>query len=698
MDVHLSSGERAGAAVMQPRRLATLAYLLLARPRGLHSRDTLIAMLWPDADQASGRHALRNCLHAIRHALGEHVVATAGDGLVGVDGAHLHCDVLALETALAEGRSDEALARYTGELLTGFHVSEAPAFEHWLDGERHRLRTAVVAAAAERVEALRAGGDAHGAAVLARRAHEIAPDDERSLRRLVQCLHEAGDRAGALRAYEEFARRVALEFDSAPAAETMALVERLRAESVVPLVVPLDSVAVLPFSDRSGRDDGAELAEGLGAGIANRLARLARFHVVARSALAGRRADDDALAASRAVGVDAVITGVVAGAGELLRVRLEIVRVRDGRLLLGDVFESGPGNLASLEGHLAVAASRALGATAADELDRVGGDLPARSSEAYLLYVRGQHCFLRAAAGGHPGDLDTSRALFERAFLLDPAFAPAIAGLSNYYAVAAARNRLRPFDAAFARAIALSREALSLDPSLAIPHVHLGVNAMYLDGDWGEAERRFSTVVRLDASYAEGHRFLAILRELFGRMAEALEHHAEAVRLEPRMPIYRNGYAAALMAVGRPAEAEAELRAALALDPRYWAARERLLRCLERTGRLADAVAERRGDERGRGDGFAAAFARDGEAGYRAARAEELRNLIRTLAERLAAATEEEAGDRFNPPELRLALAHAELGEWDAALECERRATSERPWRRQWFVSHPDLAPLATRR
>lgn len=48
--------ERDGEAVPvpQPKRVALLAYLALARPRGLHRRDTLLAMFWPELPE-SGR-------------------------------------------------------------------------------------------------------------------------------------------------------------------------------------------------------------------------------------------------------------------------------------------------------------------------------------------------------------------------------------------------------------------------------------------------------------------------------------------------------------------------------------------------------------------------------------------------------------------------------------------------------------------
>src|SRR5690606_33563702 len=112
-----------------------------------------------------------------------------GAGELALASDHIWCDVWAIDDALRDDRLEDALALYRGDLLEGFHLSGVPEFERWLDQERDRLRVALASAAwtlAERAEASEQPADA---ARWARRAMALAPGDEVSLRRLIECLH-----------------------------------------------------------------------------------------------------------------------------------------------------------------------------------------------------------------------------------------------------------------------------------------------------------------------------------------------------------------------------------------------------------------------------------------------------------------------------------------------------------------------------
>src|SRR5213080_3989290 len=224
-----ADGREVRGLLGQPRRLALLAYLAAASPQGFHRRDTLLALFWPELDQEHARAALRQALHVVRDALGADAVTSRGDEEIGLDFAQVSCDVAAFERTLRIGQLEEALDLYRGPLLEGFFISDAPEFERWLETERARLQQAAAGAARALAERSESDDDLTRAVRWTRRSIELAPSDEGLVRSLIALLDRQGDRAGALQAYEVFARRVAAEYDAEPAAETRALVAAVRA-------------------------------------------------------------------------------------------------------------------------------------------------------------------------------------------------------------------------------------------------------------------------------------------------------------------------------------------------------------------------------------------------------------------------------------------------------------------------------------
>ena len=466
------------SCITQQRQLALLCYLALARPRGLHERDTLVALLWPDHDESHGRRALRNALYGLRRRLGLNAIISAGEHLVGVDPALVSCDAVDLEkgVASADGKWDGSAP----EPFQGLHVRRTAEFDHWLSTERERLR-----------------------ALLARHPQP------------------------------------------APA----------RARGVSPM-------------------------------------QLRRPH----------------------------------------------------------------------------------------------------AADASTMYVRGHYLLLRTAHGGPAADLLLSREYFERAHALDPTFAPALAGLANFYAVAARRGVLMPFHETFAQAIALSEKVLEMDDSLAVPHVHFGVKALYIDDDWERAGAEFDQAVAKEPEYVEGHRFRAVLLGLTQRPEEALAEAELAAALEPDIPQMLSSLAAARIAVGDHPGAEATLRRTLALDPRHPPARARLVRLLEDDGRLDDAVTERlRAPAMHGADAFRTALAEQGAAGYMRVARELLHAEASALEERALANRFTAPDEIFSPPILRLVTLYARLGEWKRVRSWRLVGTAARPGLARWFASIPEL-------
>jgi DNA-binding SARP family transcriptional activator len=215
------------AILAQPKRLALLTYLAVSTHR--RRRDSVVALFWPDLDTDHARGALRQALRFIRRQLGDGVLNGRSEEELGVQGRALWCDAATFERACEMGRFAEALPLYRGDFLDGFFISGAsPEFDQWVETKRARLRNLAVEAARTCAERFAAEGNDAAAIRWARRAFELNPDAEHTLRRLITLLDRLGERVAAVDIYEDFARRLAAQHQVEPSPETQALMQTLR--------------------------------------------------------------------------------------------------------------------------------------------------------------------------------------------------------------------------------------------------------------------------------------------------------------------------------------------------------------------------------------------------------------------------------------------------------------------------------------
>ncbi len=228
LDLRDRHGHPVRDVLAQPKRVALLAYLVVEGARGPVSRDRLLAMLWPESDDARARNALSQALHHLRRSLGAGVIESEGLHGIGVDGARLWCDATEFVAALERGGVELALDLYRGEFCPNLFVTGSPELEHWLDEQRRRLRGRAFAAVRTLADRMAACGKGEAAARAARRALAMQPEDEGDVRALLALLERSGDVAGALLAYREYEQRLAGDLDTTPGPETRQLVEAMR--------------------------------------------------------------------------------------------------------------------------------------------------------------------------------------------------------------------------------------------------------------------------------------------------------------------------------------------------------------------------------------------------------------------------------------------------------------------------------------
>ena len=517
LDLRDGDGREIRAILQQPKRLALLLYLALESPRRFQRRDSLLALFWPDLDSDHARAALRRALYFLRQQLGDEVVVNRAEDEVGIAPGRLLCDAAEFDRLLAAGDRERALGLYRGDLLEGFFIAGAPDAERWLDGQRRRLQDR----AAQAAWSLAEQGDGSDAAATdwARRAATIVPHDEGGVRRLMSLLAKAGDRAGALRAYDDLVRRLSVELDIGPEAETQRLAESVRRRAAAPPAVDATSpglVAVEPFAVR-GDPALSYLADGM--------------MDLLLTALDG--AGDLRTADPQTRGAEYVVQGSVVGAGGRLRVSAHLRHTQTGAVVSRAEAEGGSESdlfdvVDALVRQLLTARIAGPGA----RLARIAA-VTTTSLAALKAYLRGER---EMRLGRH---FDAVQALSE-ATSLDRDFALAHYRLAGAFAATA---MILPAREASAHAVAHRDRLTARDRLL--------VDAQYawLHGRVAEAERRYGAAV---AEYPDDLEAWHLLGDLLmhsnpyrGRsIVEAKGPLERAIALEP-------GHASSLVKLAR---------------------------------------------------------------------------------------------------------------------------------------------------
>jgi DNA-binding SARP family transcriptional activator len=233
-----------GRAINLPTRKAFALLAFIACEPGLHSREKLAAMFWPDNVESGGRTALRKALGFLNTALEvdqDSFLKATRDALGFDHGPSVQSDVLDLETAAKFARTtddadaselrtrlEQVVDGLRGEFMAGFTLPESTDFEDWLDLRRESLRLDADAVL-ERLSSLQANASqVQVALVTARKRVALDALNEAAHRTVIELHLQTGDRAAALEAYRTCQDILEKELGLSPAAETQALADQAR--------------------------------------------------------------------------------------------------------------------------------------------------------------------------------------------------------------------------------------------------------------------------------------------------------------------------------------------------------------------------------------------------------------------------------------------------------------------------------------
>jgi tetratricopeptide (TPR) repeat protein len=176
------------------------------------------------------------------------------------------------------------------------------------------------------------------------------------------------------------------------------------------------------------------------------------------------------------------------------------------------------------------------------------------NSEEYEAYLKGRYAWNTWSAAS----LKKSVEYFEEALRIDPAYAPAWAGLSDAYGL------LSVFDF-LSRQIGVEQskqadlKALELDDTLPDAHLSLGMARLW-EWSWPAAEKEFQRTIALEPNNAMAHQWYGYLLRAQGRFGEAIAEMKHAQELDPLSPNKQQSLGATLYLAGHYDEALQQFR------------------------------------------------------------------------------------------------------------------------------------------
>lgn len=221
--LHLAgSGQCTGAAgtvALGATDALLLAWLALQGPT---PREPLAALLWPDSGAEAARNALRQRLFRLRRQAGADLV--------------LGSTVLALAPGVQHDLADSAT------VLAGLSPEPTGELGAWLTAQRQQRREQHRSALSARTQAHEQAGELGPA--LAAAAELLALDrfSEAAHRQLMRLHYLAGDRAAALRAFDDCERMLKDEVGARPSAATLELLAVVDGAAPQPAPAPLRSL------------------------------------------------------------------------------------------------------------------------------------------------------------------------------------------------------------------------------------------------------------------------------------------------------------------------------------------------------------------------------------------------------------------------------------------------------------------------
>jgi DNA-binding winged helix-turn-helix (wHTH) protein/TolB-like protein len=265
------------------------------------------------------------------------------------------------------------------------------------------------------------------------------------------------------------------------------------------------SIAVLPFDNRSNREEDQFFTDGIHDELLATIAKIGSMKVISRTSVMGYR-------------------------DTIKKIPQIAQELGVANILEGGIQRSTAANLFAVQSEITKSITEALQATLSPEEEQRIDTVATDNLQAYELYLRGRDLWQRRG----DENIRHAIALFEQATELDPQFARAWSSLAaTHFTLPVYSDALRSEH--YPLAVSAAHMALAQDDSLAEAYAVLGGLAD-MDGKWAEAETLFSRAIANEPMDSTAHLWYGEHLFKLGRLDDALEEALIAYQLDPLHP------------------------------------------------------------------------------------------------------------------------------------------------------------------
>src|SRR5215471_14368312 len=263
--------------------------------------------------------------------------------------------------------------------------------------------------------------------------------------------------------------------------------------------VAIDSIAVLPFVNQNQDSETEYLSEQLPESLRYRLSQLPNLRVSPTSSVLRYKGKEiDPIKVGSELGVSAVLSGWFTQHGDSLTINVELVDVRNNKILWGEKYDPKTSELLTTQREIARAIADNLKLKVSGQ-ERALAKHYTESNDAYQLYMKGRFYWNKRTAENFKKAIEQ----FQQATNRDPNFALAYVGLADCYLLLE-EYASAPSSETLPKAKAAALRALQIDDSLGEAHTSLGLVDL-LSWQFAEAEKEFKRGIELNLNYPTAH-------------------------------------------------------------------------------------------------------------------------------------------------------------------------------------------------